>query len=181
MSIAVRVVPLPETVAAREATKKQYEELRDLWRKHPNYHTTMGHHLVEEVHTWFRTSFEELATAVLKKGDSDFATIPVDWFEAKILPYFKRSLRNLEGHHSTEDRMVFPQVRRQFPHLVAGCDELEKDHQTLHPLESVAFSVKYDIATRANAVVEFSNFLNDHLRREEMILLPITLDKSYRF
>ena len=173
--VAVRVVPLPETVSKRAATKVEYTAALARWRKHPLYNGTMARHLVEDVHAWFRSSFSELAVSVQTQGAGDLKMIDAAWFETHILLSYKRALRNLEGHHNTEDRMLFPLMRRQYPETVEGCDELERDHQLLHPLESIAFNPKYDIEMRANAVIEFYNFLDDHLMREEILVVPLIL------
>ena len=174
-TIAVRVIPLPETVAKRAATKIEYTAALARWRKHPRYNTTIARHFVEDVHMWFRTSFAQLASDIRSEVGDDLKSLKPAWFEKTVLTYFRRSLSNLEGHHNAEDQSIFPRVHRKYPETAEVCEELERDHQLLHPLEDIAFNPKYDIEMRANAVIEFSNFLDDHLRREEMMLVPLFL------
>jgi hypothetical protein len=83
-------------------------------------------------------------------------------------PNYRRA--NLEGHHTGEDKSWFPRIARRNPELKKAFDYLSKDHQHLHPLEVRVVQKKDEAALR-----EFVSFLDDHLNREEMLIVPLAL------
>ena len=104
---------------------------------------------------------------------------------------FGRAVENLSHHHQAEDEHFFPQFAAKYKHddsIVAQFGVLEKDHQLLHPIEEIALQngklskknskkispeeqeVQYNALL---AMVEFFGFLGDHLKREDMLIVPM--------
>jgi hypothetical protein len=141
------------TPAERAATTAEYARCLAEWQAHKMWRRTMAHHLVAEVHEMFRRMFQQVEDAYKKDGAVDARR-------------FAQCLRSLQGHHDGEDHQFFPMFVARNPALRAPLDYLSLDHQHLHPLERQA------LAGDGAALVEFNAFLLDHLRREEMLLVP---------
>ena len=147
----------------RQAMLAVYQDAKAGWRKHAAYRRTMAHHFVEEVHVMFRQGF----LGVVRDYE---ATKRVD------VGRFRQWLRNLEGHHRGEDEMFFPAMWQQTPEVRPYFTHLSLDHQHLHPLERKVLE-----SGDAEALKEFVNFLEDHLNREEMVVVPLLLSGKSGF
>jgi hemerythrin-like domain-containing protein len=139
----------------RETTQHVYDMRMRIFSKKPTYRSSMAHHLVEEVHPMFRNGFERVLN-----GSSEG--------KVKIAQFAEINL-GLHHHHGAEDEQLFPQLRKQFPKIGSELDVLENDHANLVKLEKDIKSGSY------TALVEFVAALNDHLNREEMLLVPCLL------
>jgi hypothetical protein len=183
----------PSTPEQRRATQAMHDAQLEQWRRHPNYRREMAAgHLVEDVHTMFRRGFQgildECDFAKQKGGkknskgsrrskngeddnDDDVGLQgPLPDLHDSVIETFERWLTNLEGHHTGEDKSWFPRIARRNPELKKAFDYLSKDHQHLHPLEVRVVQKKDEAALR-----EFVSFLDDHLNREEMLIVPLAL------
>ncbi len=139
----------------RETTQHVYDMRMRIFSKKPSFRSSMAHHLVEEVHPMFRNGFDRVL-----KGSS----------EGKVkIAQFSEINRSLHHHHGAEDEQFFPQLRRQFPKIGPELDVLENDHANLVKLEGDIKGGSY------TALVEFVAALNDHLNREEMLIVPCLL------
>ena len=163
----------PSAKAERGATAAARDlALNQQWKKHPRYGPSQAAHLIDDVHGYFRQSFQSLCKSYKKTGAVDRLA-------------FRRVLRQLEGHHNGEDHSWFPRMMRQFPETVAAFDYLSADHQHLHPLEMQVLALPAPEAAatgeenpdRASgeALLEFTSFLADHLNREKMVVVPLLL------
>eukprot|EP01034_Spumella_vulgaris_P027353 gene27354-34061_t len=123
--------------------------------KKSGYRGGMAHHLVEEVHPMFRNGFDRIL-----KGSSEG--------DVKI-EKFNQVNRGLHNHHGGEDEHWFPQLRRDFPKISPELDILENDHADLVKMENDIKRGNYSV------LVEFVAALNDHLNREEMLIVPCLL------
>jgi iron-sulfur cluster repair protein YtfE (RIC family) len=142
-------------------------------RNHP-YSTGLAKHFVEHVHGHFRSHFRNL-TALC---DPQRGTITAESFQRTILPPLLRVAAELHQHHRLEDSVFFPQLKSANPGLVSQFCELEKDHDMLHALEEVAVSTASPLEDRIAAVVELGSFLENHLQREEMIVVPLLIQEG---
>ena len=144
------------TPAHRQQSQALYEAALLQWKRHPSYRSSwMTHHLVEEVHMHFRVMFRRVLARSAVKGSLDIAAFQDAW-------------RSLHGHHTTEDEWLFPKMVRDMPDLKAQFDFLEEDHKYLHPLRERIVRDK-----DGAALEKLVAFLDDHLNREEMIVVPI--------
>ena len=150
----------PATPAERAATEVQYAGCVAAWGRDPQYRKGIAHHLVAEVHPMFRRAFAACVDGYRASGKVDVRR-------------FQQCCRSLQGHHEGEDQIYFPRTARSRPDLAADLDYLSLDHQHLHPLERRA------MAGDGEALVEFVSFLDDHLNREEMIIVPILLTPGF--
>ena len=89
--------------------------------------------------------------------------------------------RFVHGHHSLEDALVFPAVRRTDPSIDAEVDRLEADHRViadlLHSVEDAAEGLGDGLPGArdrlAGALERLQVDLRDHLGREEALLRPV--------
>ena len=85
----------------------------------------------------------------------------------------------LHSHHSGEDELLFPAVRRAAPHLAATVDRLEADHRevstVLNEIEALAHDLDEASARTAlvDALTRLSTGLLEHLAREEETMIPV--------
>lgn len=152
----------PSTLSERKAVRLVYEEELAKWKKHPNYKSGGAHHLVEEVHAYFRESFQNLVRDQNKFSKKKETTVDVKTF--------KFFLDNLEGHHTGEDKSWFVTISKKHPELKVPLQYLSKDHKHLHPLEKKVLE-----EGDAAALEEFVDFLMDHLNREELTIVQTML------
>ena len=162
------------------------------WRRDPRFGRTMARHLVDDVHSGFRTAIKRVVaglpsppsaaassfavttqshraspstappSAVVAAGAAEASPTSVSQFQAYV--------RNLEHHHQAEDQLWFPNVSRETPELRPYVDYLSMDHQHWHPLE-----VRVVKHGDADAIREFESFLSDHLNREELLTVPLLM------
>ncbi len=136
----------------REVTYHVHELKMRKYSNKPEWRRSMAHHLVEEVHPMFRNAFDKVL-----RGSSEG--------NVKIAQ-FDQVNRGLHNHHGGEDDHWFPDLRRNYPQISAELDILEKDHADLVQMERAIKAGSY------TALVEFVAALNDHLNREEMLIVP---------
>jgi hemerythrin-like domain-containing protein len=102
---------------------------------------------------------------------------------------FDSMLRYIENvpdriHHPKEDQVLFPALARRMSAAAALINGLQRDHARGEPLIAVLRSAfqAYSNGTPnglnqlATAVDEFAEFYWDHMRREELQLLPLAHD-----
>lgn len=153
-----RLKSIPDLSERRQVTLEVYNERMKKFRKSPRYRSTMAQHLVDEVHPVFRRGF----TKVLAASKDDKVNID----------QFNHLNNNLHHHHELEDQMWFPQLRRQYREIRSGLDVLEADHVELVRMESEIRSGSH------SALVEFVAALNDHLNREELLIIPCLIGEE---
>ncbi len=139
----------------REITQKVYDIKMRLYSNKAGYRHSMAHHLVEEVHPMFRNAFDKVLRSS-KEGDVKISQ-------------FEKVNRGLHNHHEGEDAHWFPQLKRENPKIGSELAILEQDHANLVAMENEIKRGSY------TALVEFIAALNDHLIREEMLIVPILL------
>ena len=89
--------------------------------------------------------------------------------------------RFVHGHHSLEDALVFPAIRRTDPSIATEVDRLEADHRAiaelLHTVEDAAAGLADglpgDRQRLVDALERLQLDLHDHLGREETLLRPV--------
>lgn len=139
----------------RETTQQIYEYKMRLYRSKSAYRKSIAHHLVEEVHPMFRNAFDD----VLRRS-----------CEGKVKVKEFVSVNNgLHHHHGLEDVSWFPSLRLQHPEIGTELDILESDHAALVAMETAIRNGSYV------ALVEFVATLNDHLNREELLIVPCVM------
>lgn len=141
----------------REITKHVYDRKMRVITKKSGYCSSMAHHLVEEVHPMFRNAFDRVLMSS-SEGNVKVAK-------------FNEVNRGLHNHHGSEDDHWFPQLKREFPKIGPELAVLENDHANLVKLEKDINDGSY------TALVEFVAALNDHLNREEMLIVPCLMQK----
>ncbi len=163
---------LPSDVrSARSATSEKYAIALQEWKRSPSFNG-MSRHFVEDVHGTFRRNFSQVkkAASVARSAET------VDAAKSQhIFHKFSGFVAQLEHHHRLEDEYFFPTMRKQSPEKAADFDVLERDHAQLHPLEELVADTKALLTDRLGAVVDFVEFLEDHLNREEMLVVPLML------
>jgi hypothetical protein len=153
---------MEDTTQRRTLTAQVYALKVASWKQHPSFRRTMAHHLVVDVHPMFRDAFAEILQESEAAGEVDRVS-------------FSQWNANLHGHHSIEDRSIFPRMRRQHPEMVGEMDILEEDHKSLRALEGRIE------AGELSALREFVAALGDHLNREEMICVQYLLSGTNAF
>ncbi len=101
---------------------------------------------------------------------------------------FDAMLRYIENvpdrlHHPKEDQVLFPALTRRTPATAALIRELERDHARGEPMivalrgafHAYSYGTANGLNQLATAVDEFAEFYWDHMRREELQLLPLAL------
>ena len=167
--MSARFVVSEAAAASRAATNERYAAALQQWKRDASF-GGMARHLVEDVHGTFRQNFHLLKREAAKARAAD-TVLPEK--AAKLFQKFRTCVSQLEHHHQAEDQIFFPQFRRQNPSSAPEFDVLESDHKQLHPLETVVMDANASMTDRLDALVEFVDFLEDHLRREEMLLVPM--------
>lgn len=142
----------------RNVTARVYEAKLRAWRASPLF-LGMSKHLVDDVHPMFRRGFSGVLASSRKSGTVATAA-------------FARVNDGLHHHHSLEDSMWFPRLRRAHPELGEEIDALEQDHAELVRLQSRV------AAGELVALEAFVASLEDHLNREELLTLPALMDGS---
>ena len=140
----------------RDVTARVHAAKLRAWRASPRF-AGMAAHLVDDIHPVFRRGFAD----VLARSRRDSAV---------AVAAFAGVNEGLHGHHSLEDASLFPRLRRAHPELARDVDALEADHAELVRLQSRV--VSGDLP----ALQAFVASLEDHLNREEMLLLPALMD-----
>ena len=166
---SARVLVSEAVAASRAATNERYAIALAQWKRDSSF-SGMARHLVEDVHGTFRQNFHALKREASKARAAEAVVAEK---AAKLFHRFKMCVSQLEHHHQAEDQLFFPQFRQQVPSSGPDFDILENDHKQLHPLETLVMDLKAPINDRLDAIVEFVDFLEDHLRREEMLLVPM--------
>lgn len=145
-----------EDVQERRAITFQVHELKmNFYRSKAAYSGSLAQHLVDDVHPMFRRAFAKLLNNS-KEGDVK-------------LSQFDQANADLHHHHGAEDEIFFPQWKEKHPHISDELKVLENDHAALVVMESEIKLGSY------SALQEFVEALNDHLNREEMLLVPLLL------
>lgn len=101
---------------------------------------------------------------------------------------FDAMLRFIENvpdrlHHPKEDQVLFPALTRRTTDAASLVSQLERDHARGDPLiaalRGAFYAYSYGTVNGLNqlatAVDEFAEFYWDHMRREELQLLPLAL------
>lgn len=160
---ALRSHPAAATIhQKRQLTKAVYDVVLKGWKGESRYRNTIARHLVADVHAMFRVGFADIV-ASSKPG-------------AVSIDAFNRLNSGLLQHHSHEDAMLFPMLQKQFPGTGAEFEILERDHAHLVAVEkSIAKSQGRHEGSFA-ALVEFTSALEDHLCREEILLVPMLME-----
>lgn len=157
----------------RNQVARRHTELLQEWRRHPMWtKSSCAQHFVDRVHQSFRDKFSalrgEYERCLLSKNNdsrsSSSGKCAVD------VEKFREINEYLNHHHALEDDQMFPTILRRYPELKPAFDFLDGDHDHLHPLQQRVN------AGDGEALVEFNQFLNDHLNREEMVLVPLALN-----
>ena len=174
------ILPSTAVLDRREQDASRYRAARQAWEQDPKYTgRSLARHLVEDVHEHFRKSFRQVLAMVDDRRAEGKSVL----VSAEIVNALRWRLRGLLNHHNGEDQHFFPTIRQRFPEAVPEVDILERDHQRLHPLEDVVLGsdgTHPSDEIRLAALYEFNAFLNDHLNREEMLVVPLMLANSNR-
>jgi iron-sulfur cluster repair protein YtfE (RIC family) len=164
--------------------KSVYSQILQGWKDSPTF-KGMGRHLAEDIHGQFRDGF----SAILSECEG------ADAIPKPLLRRFISLNGMLHHHHSIEDNAIWPQLRQMSNELKLEADLLEKDHKNLNiivdrivkgeGLESSALMMsggRVELKTGAGyaALKEFVDFLEDHLIREELLIVPLMLNGTLR-
>ena len=163
---------------------------RDLWPGHPNF--------ARSIRNWMgaHSGFRQLG-AFLRETTEAYVDRDLDpEATAGRLGYYGDILvRNLQGHHTWEDRSFFPEIRGVDGRFERGLETLESDHDMLDETLDT-------LARRANRVIKLiqldetqaraeagalresadriERFLERHLTDEEDLIVPILLHHKMR-
>jgi iron-sulfur cluster repair protein YtfE (RIC family) len=185
-------MPSAEILKQREETLVVYQKTRAGWEADRAMYTphSLVRHFLEDVHGHFRRSFQQVGEMVRsnRKEVAD-GTATVGLVTPDVQKAFAWRVRNLLNHHTGEDRHFFPIVVQFEPSLKNDMKRLEDDHQKLHPLEDIvldrvrlpAGAAPITDVDRVAALEEFLSFLEDHLNREEMLLVPFMVKHKNAF
>jgi hypothetical protein len=117
------------------------------------------------VHRAFRREFAALALAATQRPDAERTAALNDQLDLM--------LRMLHEHHTGEDTLLWPSVRRRSPGSAAVLDEMEAEHDELDPLIRRSGETAVPFTERAGALAALSERLGAHLDREERDALPL--------
>lgn len=143
-------------IERREVTRIVHQVKMTDWRKHKNFNNSLAGFLVDGIHEPFREDFHDIVER------STAATINVDLFT-----HLNSSLHH---HHCYENSSIFPDLRRSDKRVAEELDIMEKDYAGL-----VALERKIVTGDDRLALLEFIASLNDHLNRNEILIIPLLM------
>jgi hypothetical protein len=156
------------TQAQRDATARVHRNALARWRADPRWAVAgQASHLVDTVHQHYRAGLETLLCQATSPSANHNQSAPL----RVNLDAFRDLMKQLHEHHESEDLHIFPLVIAHYPEVKFVFDWLEEDHKHLAPLERNVLE-----AGDAASLREFSDFVIDHLNREELVMVPITLE-----
>ena len=144
-----------DLAAQRDITQRVHREKLSKWKSDPRYAQSMAHHLVEDIHSGFRSAFND----VLQRSSDAHVNVS----------QFRRINSSLHHHHGIEDQWWFPRMIQQHPDIADEVHILENDHKQLVVLEERVCNGEFV------ALQEFVAALNDHLNREELLTVPLLM------
>jgi predicted glycoside hydrolase/deacetylase ChbG (UPF0249 family) len=101
-----------------------------------------GEHL-KDIHDHLRANMETLGKLIERagKGDASAEEVKAETADLVMVSNFRRFgnlcgqyCQFVHGHHSIEDRALFPAIRAQSPQFKAIADRLEAEHVVVHQL-----------------------------------------------
>jgi hemerythrin superfamily protein len=88
--------------------------------------------------------------------------------------WWQRFREVIEWHHTSEDDVLWPGLRRRDADFDAQARELHDDHDELdRAMADVSASVAQGGAGLVRAASHFEGILHDHLRDEEQVVFPV--------
>lgn len=121
-------------------------------------------------HHAFRRDIMRFIRAIdeIKAGDASRAD--------KVRSEWEKSYRAaLHGHHTAEDKGIFPDLRSKYPELADALDKLTEQHHHIDPVIEKIDAALVDIAHPENAEAAFNELktlLDEHLAFEEANITP---------
>ncbi|MFJ7593226.1 hemerythrin domain-containing protein [Streptomyces sp. NPDC097617] len=89
-------------------------------------------------------------------------------------PWWQQLRETIEWHHTSEDDVLWPGLRRRDADFDAQARELHEDHEELDAaMSAVATAVAHRGDGLVRAAQTFEGVLRDHLRDEERIVFPV--------
>ncbi|MET9324301.1 hemerythrin domain-containing protein [Streptomyces sp. NPDC003038] len=89
-------------------------------------------------------------------------------------PWWQRLREVIEWHHTSEDDILWPQLRRHDRDFDAQARELHDDHQELDAaMAAVSTAIDHHGQDLPRAAQTFQDVLHEHLRAEERIVFPV--------
>jgi hemerythrin superfamily protein len=171
-------------VAVRDADEATTRHTEDA---DPTPHTGAGAHLVE-VHDGLRAELTRLRDIVeqvvagevqahrARNAINELTMRQNNW---TLGAYCAQYCRFVTGHHSLEDRSVFPHLRRSDPALTPVLERLEEEHVVIHDVLEQLDEALVGLVSGASGTTELkrvvdrlSQTLLDHLAYEEDELVP---------
>jgi hypothetical protein len=150
----------------RDATRRLHERELARWRRHPLYRGSDGARLVDSIHGWIRRRFDLILLDLAKQE------VTAPQVSPRVRPEQYRLLSAfLHHHHKVEDRKVFPAFLKKQPDMQRALAWLDSDHAHLQPFDH---SVRKDGS--AQAFREYYDFVDVHLNREELLIVPLVLN-----
>eukprot|EP00297_Palpitomonas_bilix_P018098 CAMPEP_0113874020 /NCGR_PEP_ID=MMETSP0780_2-20120614/4096_1 /TAXON_ID=652834 /ORGANISM="Palpitomonas bilix" /LENGTH=200 /DNA_ID=CAMNT_0000859735 /DNA_START=67 /DNA_END=669 /DNA_ORIENTATION=- /assembly_acc=CAM_ASM_000599 len=175
-AVAVKAMSLAVEVFGDEG---RYEALqgcpsipREEWEKHENYKNNVGHFLR------FHNNFRSTLDALVKQPN---------------YAVFRRLFQNLNAHHRTEERVLFPFVQENYkgPADKDRMSLLKQDHYHLDrsleetmELFTAMKNGQVDVQGSMEKLMKQLNDLRDivyrHLQDEEDVLCPLMLEDTFK-
>ena len=140
----------------REVTRNIHRLKMNVWRKHKKFNNSLAGFLVDGIHQPFRKDFHD----VIKRS-------PAPTINVGLFTHVNSSLHH---HHYFESSSIFPDLRRSDKRVAKELDILERDYAGL-----VALERKVVTGDDRSALLEFIAFLDDHLNRNEMLIIPLLM------
>ena len=147
---------IPDIQSRREVTYHVYQAKLREYKENAAFHSTLATALVNQFHASYRTSFSE----VLLKSSPGSVDVGL----------FDKANTELHIHHEYEDSTWFPKLKELHPEIVAELELMEEDHRYIVSLEPSIRAGNYE------ALVDFVESLNDHLNREELLIVPYLME-----
>lgn len=144
----------------REVTHNVHQVMMNDWRKHKKFNNSLAGFLVDGIHQPFREDFHD----VIKRS-------PAPTINVGLFTHLNSSLLH---HHYFENSSIFPDLRRSDKRVAKELDILEKDYAGLAALKR-----KVVTGHDRSALLEFIACLNDHLNRNEMLIIPLLMEDEH--
>ncbi|MBY6160783.1 hemerythrin domain-containing protein [Mameliella alba] len=186
---------MTQTIETRSGLPEEMQTLlrtlpRDGWHRHP--------HLADSTRNWMRAhqGFRQLAEIVQEDSEAFLnKDLSEDAYAGRLAHFGNLLVRNLQGHHTWEDRKFFPELEAADPRFAEGLEMLESDHLALDDLldrftrganrtVQLATLDPRQMAEEARPVRDHAErlrgFLHRHLTDEEDLVVPILLHHRLR-
>ncbi|MFE0702152.1 hemerythrin domain-containing protein [Streptomyces sp. NPDC058872] len=111
---------------------------------------------------------------VAMRRDAARLRVAAPTWRASGAPWWQRLREVIVWHHTSEDEVLWPSLRRRDADFDAQAGELQEDHRALDAaMDAVSVAIERGGEGLVAAAARFEEVLREHLRDEEEIVFPV--------